>query len=119
MKINLSLEEKTFLNKFYLESIINKQTFVLPKAFQLSALQCNEKYRMVHEGQHFHFNQDLFKIGDNVHLHGYFQTEKYFKHIESKVRSEFTFKPDIVNTVNDYLKNKFRELLFLSSLGLL
>lgn len=93
-------------NEFTDNEIVNKETFVLPKSFQLSALQCNEKYRMVHEGQHFHFNQDLFKIGDDVHLHGYFQTEKYFKHIESKVRSEFTFKPDIVNTVNDYLKNK-------------
>lgn len=85
---------------------INKHTFVLSKAFQLSALHCRERYKMIHEGDHFHFNQELFHTGDDVHLHGYFQTEKYFKHIESTIRSEFTFRPDIVRAAELYLKDK-------------
>ena len=88
------------------DETINKNTLVLTKPFQLSALQCTEKYRMFHEGEHFHFNQSLFNVGDDVHLHGYFQSEKYFKHIESKVRSEFTFRPDIIDAANEYLKDK-------------
>jgi len=42
---------------------------------------------------HFHFDQEfLDKCPDNVSLVGYFQSEKYFKHIEDKVRNEFSFK---------------------------
>ena len=33
---------------------------------------------------------------DHVDLRGYFQTEKYFKHIEEEIRSDFTFKDEIL-----------------------
>jgi len=42
---------------------------------------------------HFHFDQELLdKCPDNISLVGYFQSEKYFKHIEDTIRDEFTFK---------------------------
>lgn len=45
----------------------------------------------------FHFNEDFFnKCPDNVNLHDYFQSEKYFKNIEEEIREDFTFKEDIV-----------------------
>ena len=36
-----------------------------------------------------HFNKDLFKIDktENCSLYGFFQTEKYFKHIEKQIRN--------------------------------
>ena len=41
------------------------------------------------------FDKDLFEnCQDNVSLHGFFQTEKYFKHIENEIRKDFTFKKD-------------------------
>ena len=41
------------------------------------------------------FDKDLFEnCQDNVSLHGFFQTEKYFKHIEDEIRKDFTFKKD-------------------------
>jgi len=44
----------------------------------------------------FNFNEDLFnKCSDNITLHGYFQTEKYFKHIEDEIRQDITFKNEI------------------------
>ena len=44
----------------------------------------------------FNFNEILFNTcPDNVTLHGYFQTEKYFKHIEKEIRQDFTFKNEI------------------------
>jgi hypothetical protein len=85
---------------------LNLNTLVLPKAFHLSALHCEEKFRIINENNHFHFNPDFFNTGDDVHLYGYFQTDKYFRHIESRVRSEFTFKKEIVDVANDYLKDK-------------
>jgi hypothetical protein len=33
---------------------------------------------------------------DNVDLHGYFQTEKYFEPVKDEIRLEFQFKPDVV-----------------------
>lgn len=45
----------------------------------------------------FHFDQELFENPPqiNVDLFGYFQSEKYFKHIEGELREEFTFKKEI------------------------
>ena len=41
------------------------------------------------------FDKDLFEnCQDNVSLHGFFQTEKYFKHIENEIKKDFTFKKD-------------------------
>ena len=42
------------------------------------------------------FDEDLFNnCEDNVNLYGFFQTEKYFKHIEDDIRKDFTFHYDI------------------------
>ena len=47
------------------------------------------------EGGH-NFNETLFNTcPDNVSLHGYFQSEKYFKHIEDDIRQDFTFKNEV------------------------
>ena len=43
-----------------------------------------------------HFDEELFvNCPDNVDLVGYFQTEKYFKHIEDEIRKDFTFSKEI------------------------
>jgi len=34
-------------------------------------------------------------LPDNINLHGYYQSEKYFKHIENEIRQEFFFKKEI------------------------
>lgn len=45
---------------------------------------------------HFHFSEQFFNdCPDNVSLNGFFQTEKYFKHIENEIREDFTFKKEI------------------------
>ena len=56
----------------------------------------NGNFPVVQERQ-FHFDKELlFQCPDNVSLQGYFQTEKYFKHIEDEIRKEFTFKDSIL-----------------------
>jgi len=50
----------------------------------------------------FHYDKNyLFNLPDNVDIVGYFQTEKYFKHIEDSIREDFTFKPNILNPAKD------------------
>jgi len=44
----------------------------------------------------FTFDQDLFDdCEDNINLYGYFQSEKYFKHIESEIRQDFIWRDDV------------------------
>jgi hypothetical protein len=50
-----------------------------------------------HENQ-YHYNEEYVQnCPDGVNLHGYFQTEKYFKHIENSIREDFTFKEYILD----------------------
>lgn len=59
------------------------------------------------EEKHFHFDEDLFNsCPDNITLNGYFQSEKYFKNIESEIREDFKFKSEIY----DVAKNSFESL---------
>ena len=47
------------------------------------------------EEPHYHFSQELLdKCPDNVSLVGYFQSEKYFKHIEDDIRKLFAPKKE-------------------------
>ena len=58
----------------------------------------------------FHFNEDLFnKCKDNVDLLGYFQSEKYFKHIEDEIKKDFTFKSDIFEDCKSFFNEHFVE----------
>ena len=42
------------------------------------------------------FDEELFNnCNDNIDLLGYFQTEKYFKHIEDEIRSDFSFNLEL------------------------
>lgn len=52
----------------------------------------------------FHFDEELFALcPDHVSLQGYFQTEKYFKHIEDEIREDFTFKDEILNPCKEMI----------------
>jgi len=50
----------------------------------------------------FTFDQDLFdNCQDNINLYGYFQTEKYFKHIDNQIRQDFIWRDDVWNMCKD------------------
>jgi hypothetical protein len=53
----------------------------------------------------FHFDQDFFSEQvDDRDLFGYFQTEKYFKHIEQSIRRDFKFKDSRVDNVSPTMR---------------
>ena len=57
----------------------------------------NKGHAPVVQERFFHFDQELFDhCPDHVSLQGYFQTEKYFKHIEEEIRQEFMFIDEIL-----------------------
>jgi hypothetical protein len=46
---------------------------------------------------------------DNVSLYGYFQTERYFKHIEDEIRKDFTFVDEISEPTEEFFKSEFSD----------
>jgi hypothetical protein len=62
--------------------------------FELSGLQhIGSTPDKFYEEKQFHYDENyVLNCPDNVSIHGYFQSEKYFKHIEDQIRKDFTFK---------------------------
>jgi len=52
----------------------------------------------------FHFDEELFSLCPNdVSLHGFFQTEKYFHHIKNEILYDFTFHDEILNPCKEMM----------------
>ena len=85
---------------FHIKGIEN---YSLDRAFTLQSVQ-SQNLLVLDNGhapvvgeRYFHFDKELFDLcPDHISLNGFFQTEKYFKHIEDEIRKEFTFHEDIV-----------------------
>ena len=93
------------------DGIGNKLHIELFKPFKLSRtsqlnLQAIDPDRPVVQEQGFQFNETLFnECPDWVSLYGFFQTEKYFKHIEDEIRSDFTFDAGIVDPCKEMIES--------------
>ena len=54
----------------------------------------------------FHYDEELVeKCPDNVSLHGFFQSEKYFKHIEDVIRKEYTFHDEHLEPCKEMMES--------------
>jgi hypothetical protein len=60
-------------------------------------------YKSVEESL-YGFDEELFNnCEDEIDLVGYFQSEKYFKHIEEDIRKDFTFSKELVKNCSDFI----------------
>lgn len=60
----------------------------------------------VYQEKGFEFDEELFNnCPPNIDLFGYFQSEKYFKHIEEEIRSDFAFKEDVFNVCKKFVSS--------------
>jgi hypothetical protein len=63
-------------------------------------------YAPVSEERQFHFDEILFNMcPDEISLAGFFQSEKYFKNIESEIREDFSFKDQILNPCKEMISS--------------
>ena len=89
-----------------LDTLVRRSDTNLYECFDI---QC-ERYGITQyknrEESTFSFDEDLFNnCDDETNINGYFQTEKYFKNIETEIRKEFIFKDEIYTPT----KEKFDE----------
>ncbi|MCF7834032.1 MAG: alpha-1,2-fucosyltransferase [Candidatus Pacebacteria bacterium] len=52
----------------------------------------------------FHFDSEIFKIGDNAILEGYWQSPKYFEGYEDIIKKDFSFKKDFSLEIQNLAK---------------
>jgi hypothetical protein len=60
------------------------------------------------------FDEELFiNCSDNIDLFGYYQTEKYFKHIEDEIRSDFSFNLELHDKCSEFISSLSSEVISL------
>jgi hypothetical protein len=65
------------------------------------------KRNKVYFERHFHFDDKFFQLPDDIHINGYWQSEKYFKIIEPIIRNEYSFK-NLPNDANLHILDKIQ-----------
>ena len=54
---------------------------------------------------HFHFSNELFeKCPDNVSLHGFFQSWRYFYNVREQIREDYTFHKGILDPCKEMME---------------
>ena len=77
--------------------------FKLTKTSQLNVQYLDPDRTIVPEGS-FYFNEDLFNTcSDWVDIRGFFQSEKYFKHIRDELLVDFEFRDEILNPCKEMI----------------
>ena len=54
---------------------------------------------------HFHFSEELFeKCPDNISLHGFFQSWRYFANVKDEIRKDYTFHQGILEPCKEMME---------------
>ena len=87
------------------DGIGNKYPILIHDAFNLDGKRGILQTQDYIQESTFHFEEKFFNISPstNVSLWGFFQTERYFKHIEDEIRKDFTFHNNIFTVCKDSL----------------
>jgi len=78
------------------------------KGLSRSSVKCPNKY----QENEFTYNPEFANIPDNVHIDGYFQSEKYFINIEEDVRRCFSFDQNTVEKAKKWQGAKFKRIIY-------
>ena len=82
----------------------------------MSVYDLNAPYK---QEDHLGLIKTLFdNCPDEVNLYGYFQSERYFKHIEKEIREDFTFKPEVQKLCKDILEEIVNDEGYTEAIGL-
>lgn len=93
--------------------------YSLNKCFKLNSL--NNNFGILDNGhapivteRFFHYDGELHNLCPNdVTIHGFFQSEKYFKNIEDEIREDFTFYDEFLTACSEMIDSLDSPPLFL------
>ena len=95
--------EKTFGT---LDPNVKQSSKNIHNTFDLKHVKCTTSNYMLVQESGYHFDQELFNTcEDKVDLYGYFQSEKYFKHIEDEIRKDFAFPQELVDQCFEFIRD--------------
>ena len=87
------------------DSLGNKLYTELFNPFDIDVKQGVLNTQQYIQEPHFQFSEELFNTcPDNASLVGYYQTPKYFNHIKDEIRSDFTFRPEILEPCKEMME---------------
>ena len=83
---------------------VKNSTTNIHTAFDISKDKTSLTHNSIVEECGYHFDERLFNsCEDNIDLFGYFQSEKYFKHIETEIRNTFSFALKTIKVCSEFL----------------
>lgn len=95
---NFCIPPNEVFGKFYYQKLFSN----IDECFDIKCDRKIEQYPSIHE-RFFHYDQELTdNIKENYNLVGFFQSEKYFKNVETELRfNDFIFKDDIIKSCKE------------------
>ena len=69
--------------------------------------------QQVQENEHCFIPEFFEECPDNTSLDGYFQTEKYFKHISNEIHEDYSFKDQYLKSCKEYIDSLDSKPIFL------
>ena len=83
------------------------ENYSLHECFKLSPDRREGVMEPCHYAQepHFHFSEELFeKCPDNISLHGFFQSWRYFANVKDEIRKDYTFHKGILDPCKEMME---------------
>jgi hypothetical protein len=92
-----------------LDPNVRNSTTNIHTAFNLESYTQQISSNLMIQESGFSFDATLFdSCDDNMDLSGYFQSEKYFKHIEEDIKNDFTFLPEVVDACGEFVQDSVK-----------
>ena len=87
----------------------------LYEAFNMNGVQNSRNInpKFLYSEPSFSFNENVFKVYENTEIIGFFQTDKYWSHVEQDIRTFYMFKDEIKNTIDNNILNFCRDAVFI------
>jgi hypothetical protein len=96
------VDNYSLANCFMMDGVSSRNQFILDRGAAPVVVE-----------RQFHFDEELFRLCPNdVSIHGFFQSEKWFKNVEQDIRSDFTFHDDLRIPVKGFL-DELKDPIFL------
>ena len=96
------IDNYSLANCFVMDSVKSTNQYILDRGFAPIVME-----------KQYHFDEELYQLCPNdVSIHGFFQSEKWFANIRDEIRKDFTFHDDLTIPVKGFL-DELKDPIFL------